>query len=109
MDPAALMIEVARDALEGASPEMMAGRFHNTVAGLIAESLKRLGRRTGITTVGLTGGCFQNRLLTERTVSLLPEEEFTVLLHQRVPPNDGGIALGQGVSARARARKYRNG
>jgi hypothetical protein len=43
----------------------------------------------------LTGGCFQNKYLTERTIDRLKEEGFRPYRHQRVPPNDGGIALGQ--------------
>jgi hydrogenase maturation protein HypF len=49
--------------------------------------------------VALSGGCFQNRYLTERTVRRLREEGFRPYWHQRVPPNDGGIALGQIIAA----------
>ena len=45
--------------------------------------------------VALTGGCFQNRLLTERAAERLEQAGFEVLLHRQVPPNDGGISLGQ--------------
>jgi len=50
---------------------------------------------TGETRVVLSGGCFQNRYLTERTVARLREAGFQPYWHQRVPPNDGGLALGQ--------------
>jgi len=53
--------------------------------------------------VALTGGCFQNRLLTERTAQRLSKAGFTVLLHRQVPPNDGGISLGQVMVAAASA------
>jgi len=56
---------------------------------------KRIGERR----VVLGGGCFQNRYLTERIVNRLREEKFSPYWHQRVPPNDGGIALGQVVAA----------
>jgi hydrogenase maturation protein HypF len=49
--------------------------------------------------VVLSGGCFQNRYLTERIVTRLREEKYSPYWHQRVPPNDGGIALGQVVAA----------
>jgi hydrogenase maturation protein HypF len=52
--------------------------------------------------VALSGGCFQNRLLTELTTRALRERGFEVLLHRQVPPNDGGISLGQVAVAAAR-------
>jgi hydrogenase maturation protein HypF len=58
---------------------------------------------TGIP-VALSGGCFQNRLLTELTVGRLQSEGVKVYWHQRVPPNDGGIALGQVVAAARQLR-----
>jgi hydrogenase maturation protein HypF len=57
--------------------------------------LTRMRGETGINEVVLTGGVFQNALLTDRAVSLLEERGFTVLTHHLVPPNDGGISLGQ--------------
>jgi hydrogenase maturation protein HypF len=105
IDPAALILKVTRDILHGVAAEKVAARFHNTMAGMIADTLSRLSRQTGITTVGLTGGCFQNELLTERTAALLEIMGYTVLVHETVPPNDGGIALGQAVAARSRWRK----
>jgi hydrogenase maturation protein HypF len=69
----------------------MAAKFHNTLTGLIVD----VARRIGIERVVLTGGCFQNRYLAERTIRRLTAEGFHPYWHQRVPPNDGGIALGQ--------------
>ena len=60
-------------------------------------------KKIGEQNVVLTGGCFQNRYLTERAVARLREEKFTPYWHQRIPPNDGGIALGQAVAASWRA------
>ena len=54
-----------------------------------------VARAMGQSRVALTGGCFQNRLLTERAAQRLGEAGFQVLLHRQVPPNDGGISLGQ--------------
>ncbi len=63
-----------------------------------------IAERVGIQTIALSGGCFQNRYLTERTVRRLAAAGFSPHWHQRVPPNDGGIALGQ-VLAAARAKE----
>jgi hydrogenase maturation protein HypF len=101
-DVADLTREVARDVLSGTGKDVVAARFHNTMAALIVEAAKRMSARTGCSVVGLTGGCFQNRFLTERAAALLREGGFHVLLHETIPPNDGGIALGQVVAAQAR-------
>lgn len=77
-----------------------AARFHNA----LVEAIVRVARRVGESKVVLTGGCFQNRYLAERTVIRLREEGFHPYWHQRVPPNDGGIALGQVVAAAWSAR-----
>jgi len=75
----------------------IAARFHN---GLV-EGMVAVARQVGRERVLLTGGCMQNRYLTERAVRRLREESFRPYWHQRVPPNDGGIALGQVLAARA--------
>jgi hydrogenase maturation protein HypF len=91
-----LTADHAANALVGA----MAARFHNTLTEMILAVAERVGDRT----VVLSGGCFQNRYLTERSVRRLTEAGFSVHWHQRVPPNDGGIALGQ-IMAAARAKE----
>ncbi len=101
-DVADLTRDLARDILSGTRKDIVAARFHNTMAALIVEVATRMSARTGGSVVGLTGGCFQNRFLTERAAALLREGGFHVLLHETIPPNDGGIALGQVVAARAR-------
>jgi hydrogenase maturation protein HypF len=69
----------------------ISAKFHN---GLV-ESILSVARLAGQERVVLSGGCFQNRYLTERTIQRLREEAFRPYWHQRVPPNDGGISLGQ--------------
>jgi hydrogenase maturation protein HypF len=69
----------------------IAAKFHNTLAEMMVE----VATASGQNKVLLSGGCFQNRYLTERAVRRLREEGFQPYWHQRVPPNDGGVALGQ--------------
>ena len=79
----------------GTGAGQIAARFHNG----LAESAVDIARSAGEERVVLSGGCFQNRYLTERIVRRLREEGFRPYWHQRVPPNDGGIALGQITAA----------
>ncbi len=65
------------------------------------EIARRIGTERGLHRVALSGGVFQNRLLLNRTMKLLDAAGFEVLTHNRVPPNDGGVSLGQAVVADA--------
>ena len=76
-----------------------AARFHSTLASGIVEVARRLGEGR----VALTGGCFQNRRLTELTLDGLVGAGFEPIWHARIPPNDGGISVGQ-VLATARVK-----
>jgi hydrogenase maturation protein HypF len=76
---------------DDAPPGVKAAKFHNA----LVETIVQVAKQVGEATVVLTGGCFQNRYLTERAVLRLQAEGFRPYWHQRVPPNDGGIALGQ--------------
>ncbi len=69
--------------------------FHNT----LAEASVKVAKHVGEKKIVLSGGCFQNKYLTEQTVKRLTVEGFAVYWHQRIPPNDGGISLGQVVAA----------
>jgi hydrogenase maturation protein HypF len=81
------------DAQRNVHPGDMARRFHNT----LVEWIVAVAKETGLERVVLSGGCFQNSYLAERGVERLRDEGHRVYTHQRVPPNDGGIALGQAV------------
>ncbi len=74
-------------------------KFHNTVAEITAEMCKSIAKESKIKRVALSGGVFQNRLLLKLTMAALKREGFDVLSHRLVPPNDGGISLGQAVIA----------
>lgn len=82
---------VLDDRHKGVATGVIARRFHNALVALIA----RMAEIYDIPKIALTGGCFQNRYLTERAVEVLRAKGCQVYWHQRVPPNDGGIALGQ--------------
>ncbi|MCU0788710.1 MAG: carbamoyltransferase HypF [Verrucomicrobia bacterium] len=73
---------------------LISARFHNA----LSEAIVAMARREGLESVVLSGGCFQNRRLLERTITRLRQEGFRPYWHQRVPANDGGIALGQVAS-----------
>ena len=91
------MVEaILSDVQNKAAVGTISAKFHNALAEVIVKAAKYFGEPR----VVLSGGCFQNRYLTERTVKRLREEKFSPYWHQRVPPNDGGIALGQVVAAR---------
>jgi hydrogenase maturation protein HypF len=86
---------VLDDVHRGVGAGIIAARFHNAMSELIVQ----VAICSGFQRVALSGGCFQNRVLTERTVHRLRAEGIHAFWHQRVPPNDGGIALGQVVAA----------
>ena len=92
-----VLAAVVADVVGGVSPASIAARFHAAVARMIVAVADRLDAAVP---VGLTGGVFQNALLVERTVAALRAAGREALLHHRVPPNDGGLALGQAVLAR---------
>jgi hydrogenase maturation protein HypF len=80
----------------------MAARVHNALATAVLTVAQQIGEPR----VALSGGCFQNRLLTERTVQRLRHEGFEVLLHRQTSPNDGSISLGQIAVAAARLEQF---
>jgi len=96
------MIEhIVRD-VQAAKPKgWISAVFHNTTAAIIVEVCRRLRASDRIGRVCLSGGTFQNVYLVERAEAQLRAAGFEVFLHSRVPPNDGGISLGQAVIANA--------
>ncbi|CAN5919217.1 carbamoyltransferase HypF [soil metagenome] len=99
-----LVREVVDDLRTGVPVATIAARFHHGVVTAIVDACVRVRHATGLTTVALSGGVFQNVWLVERTAERLCAEGFDVLTHRRVPPNDGGISFGQAVVAAARDR-----
>jgi hydrogenase maturation protein HypF len=94
--------EILIDLQKGYAVGIISAKFHNTLAEIIVA----VARKVGEPRIVLTGGCFQNRHLVEQTVRRLSDAGFQSYWHQRVPPNDGGIALGQVVAA-ARSNQKR--
>jgi hydrogenase maturation protein HypF len=102
VDPGPLLRAMVDDLRRGCGPGAIAAGFHIAVATLIAETAERLGQRTGIYRVALSGGVFQNVLLVRLTRARLDPLHMQILTHRLVPPNDGGLALGQAVIAASR-------
>jgi len=95
MDWSPMIAAILVDVQQGVSVGIISARFHNA----LVEGIVAVAKHAGQNRVVLSGGCFQNRYLTERAVRRLQAEGFRPYWHQRVPPNDGGIALGQVVAA----------
>ncbi|MGB5770242.1 MAG: carbamoyltransferase HypF, partial [Crocosphaera sp.] len=82
---------IMEDILQKKPHQEIAAKFHNTLVEIIIDVAKNIQE----TNILLTGGCFQNKYLTERTILRLRQENLTPFWHNNIPPNDGGIALGQ--------------
>jgi hydrogenase maturation factor HypF (carbamoyltransferase family) len=102
LDPTPVIQAVVADVRAGVSPGVIAAKFHNGLAHAICDICVRLREETGLTDVALSGGVFQNVTLLGKTVPLLEKAGFTVYTHRLVPPNDGGLALGQAIIAGVR-------
>jgi hydrogenase maturation protein HypF len=89
------MLEAAR------APSLRAALFHATLAQALCEQALAVREESGVLRVGLSGGVFQNRVLTERTQALLIAAGFEVLIPKRLPTNDAAISYGQLVEAAA--------
>jgi hydrogenase maturation protein HypF len=95
VDWAPMIAEILIDLQKGLSAGNISAKFHNTLTEIIVSVARKFGEQK----ILLTGGCFQNRYLVERSVRRLSDSGFQPYWHQRVPPNDGGIALGQVIAA----------
>jgi hydrogenase maturation protein HypF len=86
---------ILSDFLNGVSPAIISGRFHRTIAEIVLEVCQMIRKETGIQSIALSGGVWQNITLLEQAFELLKEAGFQVLTHRDVPANDGGISVGQ--------------
>jgi hydrogenase maturation protein HypF len=96
-DAAPVIRAIVADLRASVGAPVIAARFHNAVSELILTLSRRLRERRGLNTVALSGGVFQNVTLLASVLRRLQADGFEVLTHRLVPPNDGGLALGQAV------------
>jgi hydrogenase maturation protein HypF len=102
LDPAPLIRAIVTDVSAAVAVARIAARFHNTLAQMVTDVCRCLRQSTGIGEVALSGGVWQNVTLLQQTRARLHAAGFTVYIHRLVPPNDGGLALGQAAVADAR-------
>jgi len=102
LDVLPMIRAIVSDIQQGVPTDYIAGRFHRSMAELLAAACCEAREQTGLNIVALSGGVFQNQLLLERLLALLEELAFQVYINRRVPPNDGGLSLGQLAIAAAR-------
>jgi hydrogenase maturation protein HypF len=107
VDTRPLIRAVAADAVRGVAPALIARRFHSTVVEISRTVCRKLRETSGINIVVLTGGVFMNALLVMESTSALEQEAFGVYGNVKVPPNDGGISLGQLAVAASRLSRSR--
>ena len=102
LDVKPLIRAIVSDIQQGVAACEIAMRFHNTIAELLATACLKARNSTGLDMVALSGGVFQNRVLLEQLIRRLEAMAFRVYINRRVPPNDGGLSLGQLAVASAR-------
>jgi len=99
IDAAPLVRRAALDVLDGIPISVISAKFNNAAANLILRLALLFREREKLNKVALSGGCFQNVALLKASLKRLRENDFEVVTHRKVPPNDGGLALGQAVIA----------
>jgi len=105
LDVAPMIRAIVNDIQRGVPASQIARSFHRSIAELLATVCLRVREQTGLSVVALSGGVFQNRLLLEQLTTRLEEMAFQVYRNRRVPPNDGGVSLGQATIAAARLQR----
>jgi hydrogenase maturation protein HypF len=95
IDTRPLIRAVSEDVSRGTDPRRIARRFHSTVVEIITETCRAIQKQTALEAVVLSGGVFMNGLLSLEAAQSLRQAAFRVYQHRLVPPNDGGLSLGQ--------------
>ncbi|HVB61556.1 MAG TPA: carbamoyltransferase HypF [Ktedonobacteraceae bacterium] len=104
LDVTPMIRAIVSDLQQNVPLAQIAGRFHCSIADLLANACYKAREQSELNMVALSGGVFQNQLLLEQLITRLEAMTFQVLINRRVPPNDGGISLGQAAIAAARLR-----
>jgi hydrogenase maturation protein HypF len=105
LDVTPVIRAIVSDIQQGVPLPYIAGRFHRSIAELLALACFEAREQSGLNIVALSGGVFQNQLLLEQLMTRLEAMAFQVYINRRVPPNDGGISLGQCAAAAARLQQ----
>jgi len=108
IDLRSMIRAVVSDVLHHVQPPMISPRFHHTLSTIIQDSCVRIRESDGLHRVCLSGGTFQNLRLLDHAVTGLRDRGFEVFIHHRVPPNDGGLSLGQAVIANRRLSRIKS-
>jgi hydrogenase maturation protein HypF len=101
VDPSPLLWSLFEDFRKAEPPPTISMRFHRTLAMLTVDVCRRLASESGLSSVALSGGVFQNHLLLGEVVSRLERAGLHSVFHRRVPTNDGGLSFGQAIVAHA--------
>ncbi|MFO7574008.1 MAG: hypothetical protein R6W67_02480 [Bacteroidales bacterium] len=104
-----MVYSLVSDVINGRPAGEISAMFHNCVANAIVTGVEYASGQTGISEVALSGGTFQNKYLTEMVMRELLSRKFVVYYHRNIPPNDGGLALGQVMVAAAMRKAGKTG
>jgi len=105
VEPGWIVRGIVEDLQRRVPVSVIASKFHNSIADIVKEVSLRIKERTGIGKVALSGGVFQNRLLLGLILRKLTERGFICYYQKKIPPNDGGISLGQAIIANEIAKR----
>jgi len=109
MEAAPMIKGIVEDIISGAARGIVSARFHAAVIGMVSDAVTKIRSETALSTVALSGGCFQNLAIVRGLTDNLRKKGFRVLFHSKVPTNDGGISLGQAVFGAFKAAGHRGG
>jgi hydrogenase maturation protein HypF len=93
------ILSLLKDVQDNIPISIISAKFHNGIAEMVLKTCVSLREKSGVNTVALSGGVWQNIFLLERTLDMLRLNNFEILIHRQVPANDGGLALGQAAIA----------